>query len=75
MISDAVKQTFAITSWAALISNIINNPVWTIIFQSVVMVTCIVIMIHILTKCYFANRKSRKKKEARSERLDKTDTI
>lgn len=75
MIADAIKQSLAITSWVALISNIVNNPIWTIVFQSIIMITCIVIMIHILTKCYFENRKSRKKKEARCERLDKTDTI
>lgn len=74
MIVDSIKQTFAITSWIALVANIIDNPVWTAVFQFLIMLTCITVMGHIFLKCYIVNNISKKKREVRNGRIAKNNT-
>lgn len=65
MIADAAKQAIAVTGGAAIAANLVNNPIMTLIFQIVVLITCTTVMGRILYQCWRSNRKAKKCKEAR----------
>lgn len=74
MITDAIKQAVAVIGGAALCAQLTSSQLANAAFMIIVLLTCITVMGHILAKCWLANRKARKKKEAARGRADKTDT-
>lgn len=73
MVTDAAKMALGLTGTAAVCAEMINSPVMIAATQVVIVTTCVVVMAHILIGCFKANRKGKRKQEARRGRADKTD--
>lgn len=74
MITDAIKQAVAVTGGAALCAQVANSPVANALTMIIVLLTCVVVMGHILINCWLTNRRVKKKREAARGRAGKTNT-
>lgn len=74
MIADAIKQSAAVTGGAAMCAQLVNSPVANALIMIIVLLTCAVVMGHILINCWITNRRAKRKREAARGRTGETDT-
>lgn len=71
---DIKTSALVATGGAALCSEMANSQAIAAITQIVILLTCLVVMGHILINCWIDIRKAKRKKEAARGRVSKADT-
>lgn len=61
-------------SGLAVCAEVASSPATTVIMQGVILITCVVVLAHILVNCWLDIRKAKRKKEASRGRSVKAGT-
>ena len=54
-------HSVALTGFAAFCAAVISDPIVSFLLMAVILLTCLVVVVHILLSCWIANRKGAKR--------------